>query len=93
MSPGKETIAFINKTVKRLPASNRPDDPGKWFRSILGVILILTGIVILLYQVFSGVKLESWTQMLPPGLPIAAGLFLFDPKHVVDAVKAGRKSS
>ncbi len=92
MSPGKETVAFINRAVKNLPASKRPDDGGKWIRTILGVLSLLVGLAILGFQVLSGVKVESWTQMLPAGLPIAAGLFLIDAKHVLDAVKAGKKS-
>ena len=92
MSPGEKTIQYINKAVRNLPANKRPDDSGKWVRTILGVLSLLVGLAILGFQVLSGVKVESWTQMLPAGLPIAAGLFLIDAKHVLDAVKAGKKS-
>lgn len=91
MTPGEKTKQFIVSQVKKLPASARDDDVSKWLRSILGALLILTGIVILVLMGIHQEKVESWTQILPGAIPLAAGLFLFDPKHVLDAVKAGKK--
>lgn len=96
MSPGKQTQAYVkavtSKALKNLPAMQRGGDSGRWFRTILGAFLLALGGVVILIQVARGVTPSSWVQLLPGAIPIAAGLFLIDPKQVVDAVKAGRKT-
>lgn len=91
MTPGEETKAFIGKEIRKLPASTRTGDEGRWIRNLLAALLILVGCAILLIQVFRNVAPTSWLELLPAGIPLAAGLFLVDPAHLIDAVRAGRK--
>ena len=89
MSPGKETIAFVNRAVKKLPANKRPDDIGKWLRNIAGTLAFLLGLAILAYQVLTHQKFEGWTDAIPAGPPSLPGCSCSTPNTPLTPSRRG----